>query len=300
MVKIENNNKTTRNHYVPRGYLKFFENNSGHLIFYDKNIKCIEECNSSNVAIKKNLYNAKEYNKEVSWEDFYTNAVDKEFPKLIRELISYVKNPLIQKPLNMNNIKARLSVNVVLQLLRTPERIYSQREKYNERLDQIFRELEEKNININRKEIQEALEKYKKDEYYKGIMLRLINDKPRLKKYIAILLNKTWLLYYNNTNIEFITSDNPVILYNFIDKTVGLCNGIARSDTFIMMPLTPKFLLFIAPNYYMMGFLKKLYDNTLIKVDEISVVENCNYRQVENSMRQIYGNDYDLIKRYII
>ena len=64
-------------------------------------------------------------------------------------------------------------------------------------------------------------------------------------KHPYILIDLKWRLLVNNTNIPFITSDNPVCLYNqFIEKrNCNLC-GLALSGLQFFYPLTPQLGVF--------------------------------------------------------
>lgn len=251
------------------------------------------------MAIEKNLYNGIEKEEIVSWEDFYTTEMDNKYPELIKELISYTKNPVIKKVLLMNNIKERLARIIVIQMLRTPERIFSQNENYISILESLENELKNEDQVFQKEEKIKLLNKYKQEKYYKGMVLKEINDKSLLEKFTRVILNRTWLLYYNNTELDFITSDNPVILYNHVNKTIGMVNGIGRDDTVISIPITPKYYILMLPNMYLFGKLKEKFDNELILIKEENVIEILNKQQSENCKRQIYSNNIKLLQKYI-
>ena len=224
--------------------------------------------------------------------------MDEIYPGLIKEIILYVKNPIIKKVLLINNIKNRLAPLIMLQMLRTPERIFSQKENYDNILENIENNLINEEDVFQREDKLRMIKKYYQKKYYKGMVLRQINDKNQINKYTKVILNRTWLLYYNNTNTDFITSDNPVILYNFINKTVGMPNGIGRDDTIIATPVTPKYYILMIPNMYLFGKMRENYDNECIVVTEQEIIETLNRQQYKNSIRQIYGNDKKVLKKY--
>lgn len=281
------NNMVKRNHFVSRGYLRFFCNDDEKILVYDKESKNCYTTTVDNICVKRNIYNAVENNEEISWETFYTE-IDKNVPNIIRKIKQNCEINIMDKPFQVGNIKQDIALIMIIQMLRTPERIFSQTELYNEILDSFMKELNDNNVSDKEEKIK-IIQKYNSKEYYKGIALRGINMPEQLIKYANILLTKTWVIYKNNTRNKFITSDNPVILYNFINKSIGMENGIGRKDTIILYPITPQYLIELFPKQYLFGKVFELYNNKCILLKEDNFVDNMNKLQYKNSNRQIYG-----------
>ena len=275
-----------RNHFVSRGYLRFFAKD-GKITVKDKESRNTYVTNIENVCVKKNIYNCIENNEELSWESFYTN-IDNIIPKVIGKTISNCKLLGINKPLQDKKLKEDLALIIVIQMLRTPERIFSQTETYDKILNDFYKELKESET-IDKEKKLEFLEKLFSREYYKGFLLRDINMPDRLVKYVTTLLNKTWIIYRNNLQYKFYTSDNPVVLYNFLDKSVGLENGIGRTDTIILYPISPEFLIELVPTQYLFGELFRKYNDKCILIENDNFVKRMNQLQYQNAKRQIFG-----------
>lgn len=86
----------------------------------------------------------------------------------------------------------------------------------------------------------------------------------------------------NRTSTPFITSDNPVCLYNsFMEKMDYPFNGLGARGAFIYFPLSPKLALFIYDdNVYKVGNRKQSYaelhdPNDIQELNKLSMV-NCN------------------------
>lgn len=108
-------------------------------------------------------------------------------------------------------------------------------------------------------------------KYYK----KMIDDKVHLK------------IYYNQTNLDFITSDQPV----FIKKI--------KKDEFLYyfnFPLTPKFLIQVLPNKN--STLQVTYSFKPIK-DKTKIIK-INYTIYSNSYSYVYSNDRNTLEKYKI
>ena len=75
-------------------------------------------------------------------------------------------------------------------------------------------------------------------------------------------------------------------------------NGIGRSDTTIVIPITPQYCILLIPSMYLFGKLKEIYNDECIDVKEKEIIETLNRQQYKNCIRQIYGNNIKLLKKY--
>lgn len=280
-------NMIKRNHFVSRGYLRFFCNEEEKIIVYDKKDENVYTTTVGNICVKKNIYNCIENNQEISWEDFYTE-IDRNIPKTINKIKQNCEISVIEKPLQ-ENIKQELALIMVIQMLRTPERIFSQTDLYDKILKDFRTDLNNEDV-IDKEEKLKILEKYSSKEYYKGIALRGMNIPEKLIKYVNILLDRTWVIYKNGTKNKFITSDNPLILYNFINGNIGMKNGIGRLDTIIIYPITPEYLIELVPKQFLLGRFFEEYNNKYIFVKEEDFINKMNKLQIDNAIRQVYGS----------
>ena len=131
---------------------------------------------------------------------------------------------------------------------------------------------------------------HNKGDFIKDETLLLIADKDRLNKLSEVLADKIWLIYFNNSSVPFITSDSPVVMYNFIRNSVSYAdNGVGREDIFIYYPLSSKILIKIVPRNFL-GVKGESLNNTLAVLSnhDTPFINSVNNLQVRHSERQIF------------
>ena len=128
------------------------------------------------------------------------------------------------------------------------------------------------------------------------------HDELKLKFY-----NRKWIFLENKTNIEFLTSDNPIVRYNNYGSL-----GFDSPYLHIFFPLSPKTCLCLLDPYNYSDFLKKkkFFGDEVIrnlnKVKSFTILDedkvNCiNNLQIENSTRHIFSKNGDFEKiNYLI
>ena len=86
----------------------------------------------------------------------------------------------------------------------------------------------------------------------------------------------------------FITSDNPIIFYNYLSGEKGFgYNGLARHGTIIIYPLTKELLLVLYPNHLLFNGIKYISDKLIFLNDEL-FIKKINDLQYTQCYRQIY------------
>lgn len=278
---------TIKNHFVPKSYLKFFENNNGTIFAYDKKIDTVYTSDKNNLGFEKNIYNAKDNLGKKSYEEFFTDFVDKFYAKTINQVISSAKlKVLVERPLSSTIIKNNLAKIIITQIFRVPDMIYSMKDNYKETLDFIEIQL---NNSKELKKYSNVLKKYSDNSYYKDIILNIVTDENKIDMFSNEILSKTWLLFHNMSSLKLITSDNPIVRYNY--RTGNLKNGIGRNDIFIGFPLTPEYYLAILPNDYLLGGIRLEADKCFTIGDEsLKTIHFWNNLQISNCSRFVYGN----------
>ena len=286
-----NDVKTRGNHFVPQAYLNVFSANDNEQIWMlDKHKKAKPlKTKILNVCKQRDLYviNKEDLDLLFSWEDYYRVLMDNEIENVISETIKNEQLIPVVKPLF--NIKFKLAIMVSCQMIRIPSRIFQSKKSYLEDLNILFtKEISKMTDNI---EYINALRKNLESEpVFKQFALSTLNKNSFITKICNTLLNKTWLLFCNYTDIDFITSDNPVVIYNYHTKNVGIDNGIINSNTLIAYPIHPRYMVVIFPNEYLLGGLKLFYEDSKIDVHEEKVVRFYNNLQFENCTRQIFAS----------
>jgi len=109
---------------------------------------------------------------------------------------------------------------------------------------------------------------------------------------VPLVRDLDWKLIINETEQPFITSDNPVVLYNqFFElrKKYGSNVGLASKGLQIFLTLSPKFtLVLFDKDVYRVGNKNK----SCINVNLISDIKALNLLQCINANKNIYFNEY--------
>ena len=111
-----------------------------------------------------------------------------------------------------------------------------------------------------------------------------------MTRYISILKERLWLIYINNTDFPFITSDSPVLHYNLLGNSLDSKDtGIARLDTALIFALNPRIMLHLLPQSFQYGLLEE-YDGKIMVLDDrnLKFISNYNTLQLENCYQQAF------------
>jgi len=114
---------------------------------------------------------------------------------------------------------------------------------------------------------------------------------------VPLTFDLAFKLIINNSTSQFITSDNPVVLYNqfFENKNCLSQTGFASKGLQIYLPMSPVHLLmFYDRDVYKVGGIC----HKPIVVDNADDVDNLNLLQIINSSENVYFNE-DINENYI-
>lgn len=292
-IEFDKYNKTKKNHYISQAYLKnFFNNVQNSIAVYDKNTKSIFETNIMNIGMQNKLYVVENENKElkINWEEFYTKAIDNDILKIINTVIDITSKDYIEKPLLVNNVKYKIALAMIIQSFRIPQRIYSQEDTYIKTLNTIIENVRHQNI-VENEHLEELKEKYSNEMHYKDIFFEVANKEERIELFANVLLGKTWLIYVNKTKIDFLISDNPILIYDFVNKKATINNGISNPETLIAYPITSKYMIVVFPNQYLFGKIKENFSDKKLDIYEENVINSYNKLQFDNANKQVYGKN---------
>ena len=218
-----------------------------------------------------------------NWEEFYSKRTDDIIPETINLLEKTVELRCIERPLSDKKLKSKLANLIISLTLRNPQRIFSLEKQHIDNLNQLL-----ENLLISENEKNSLYNKFSDNMFYKELALESINDLKMIRIYEEIILNRKWAICVNKTNKKFIIGDNPIAIYNFINKRYGIYNGIARRDTVITFPITPEYTIIIFPNEYIWG---KVYRDKRIIIEKENDLNILNSLQILCAERQIYTKD---------
>lgn len=271
-----------KQHYVPQFYLENFSNASknGFYIFcFDKERNTSYINNIKQIAQENKFYETEEV------------SIEKGLGKL-EEVASRHINKIIQhekyKLLNDKQLRFDLSEYIITQYVRTKAmRI---------KIEEFFEKIPNKEEQMTEFPYS-AQFKTTKDEAKFG-HIALTSDQDRyLQSQIAM---KKWILIKNKTELNFCTSDNPIVIFNK--------NGTSylnRPESHIFIPITPKLCLCFANPEYFVNFntpkrsygIKSILNNienaTMYKMTKENEVKCINNLQYKFSTRHVFSKEDD-------
>lgn len=242
-----------KHHYVPRFYLKnFSENKRSICVFNIKNEKFIE-----NGSLKSQCYIDYFYGEENTFEKALSK-IEGEMANIFRSII---EQELVPPPLHDDYLS--IIYFILIQQSRTKYAVDSNNEAFDKFFKHLYSNQEENLQNVN-VEINEG------GRY--SIKTNIIN--------YPILLDLSCKLLKNKTEIEFITSDNPLILYNkFLNYRTYCSNiGLSTKGLQIFFPISPKYMLvFFDTNVYKVGSNKDVCIDLTVNKDiyELNKLQLC-------------------------
>jgi Protein of unknown function (DUF4238) len=111
-----------------------------------------------------------------------------------------------------------------------------------------------------------------------------------LEKHVLYTIDLNIILLENHTNIPFISSDNPYVIYNqyFEHKQFKAMNGIASSGIQIFFPLNPKFCILLYDiDFYKIGN----KNQNIIPLTFTEDINQINSLQVINTYSTLFFNE---------
>ena len=284
-----------KQHVVPKSYLKRFSkknlNNKGYNIAV-KQLKSNKIFIDSvdNVAFRKNFYDVSDKFDPKYWENYFSREIEPLYgPEMANIIASLTLSQNKDDVLTVSQIHS-LSKMITFQVLRVPGFLERRFENGKIMFDETIKETSEQ-FELHPEIIKGILEDFNnKDDFIRNMLISLIAEVDRLEKLSKVLADKIWLVYFNNSSVPFITSDSPVVMYNFIRKSVSYAdNGVGRDDTFIYYPLSSKILIKIVPRNFL-GVKVESLNNTLAVLSnhDTPFINSVNNLQVRHSERQIF------------
>ena len=270
--------KATKNeHYVPRRYLGHFANNKKFFVF-DKATEQVRPGSIENYASERYFY-------EVDFEALKADKLkedpdfifDPEIEKIMKEVDeqhiekwfgsnveTWLFDPIefiistftMTNPEKLNSIEVLseknldfLSLYISIQLIRSKE--------FRKHIVEIYEReplLMMKKMALQKKDYEQlkALEnislKLKNKNHEKLLHAQFIMNEEISYHIAEMLRNKIWIIGYNTSDIDFITSDNPVVRYGRLKK-----HGLNSKGIEIMFPISPKLIICIQdPEYFVL------------------------------------------------
>lgn len=282
-------------HIVPQSYLKHFaernrNNKDYHICVFGKTRKVKSNPyirSIGDIGFVKKIYDVSTRDDPKYWEHYIDRNIESESGRVINEIISRVV--LHNKLILQNQEKESIARFIAFQIMRVPpffeKRLEEGKEKGKALWGFVEKHFSDRIIHAQKDILSQYL---LQSNGVKDILLESITDDERLKKYANILCLKTWIIIYNNSDMPFFTSDNPVLLQNIHDNSIGFGNaGIGRPDTLIFFPISSRIMIEIVPNRLLQQ--EQVTDGRVtINNDDYKFILMVNQLQYQNATNEIY------------
>lgn len=287
------NSKAKNHHYVPQVYLRNFSNknkNEYQINVIDKKTGEVYKANIKNVSCEKNYNRVENLENPNYWEEYYSQNIENKLNKFFENLTAIATVTLSDKEIFDEKTKEKFCKIIISQTYRTKKNRDKLMKDGGEFLVQTTKKLADTIQGQVSKEAEEYIRNWKPDyDFLKGETLKVINDERLYEKIKNGLLEKNWVLYRNKNykTMPFITSDNPVYIYNYKKPKKETGNSLIDENVIIYFSINEMLMLAIFPKYIYgkdMSYIK----NKLQDIDDNRFIIGLYNRIYQSCSRQIY------------
>ncbi len=253
-----------KHHYVPRFYLKRFSLDSRSICLWNINRKRL----ASKAKLKNQCYKDYFYGKELTIEKAL-GTVEGHASRILKQIDKFQVQP---------RIGSEEHLMLVLYILMQSGRTAYTADAFDEIIDKMMKYLFEP------KAKQEGIDLSKVTI---GIKDPANFSLGSIAKFYPLLLDLNCKLLQNETSVDFITSDNPVVLYNqlFMFRKHGSNTGLTSKGLQVFFPISSRLLLlFYDYESYTVGSRSK----AIIKINLPRDVYELNTLQMTSAYENIY------------
>ena len=238
-----------KQHHVPQTYLKNFAagKKGDSLYTLSKQQRKVYPDRVPEAAAERHFYTLNNFKDKYFWDDLYTKNIEPEFGKTLQEIKKVCDNVLVQSDATVisEKLKHDLVFHLIFQLLRGKQTRKYVKDLYERTLPNAFAKTEEHFKSISKDVLENSFEKFQKDdEFFKKLSMDAIFSEKVIFSFANILKNYAFVIYKNESEIPFITSDNPVMIVD--SNTLNsrpFSNGLLVPSTVVLFPVSSKLLL---------------------------------------------------------
>lgn len=301
-------------HYVPQGYLKFFSNGKETINAFDKINNKSFSPNIRNIASENYFYDLPYW-----FEKVLDQKVKQQSPQFLENIFSKIEGEaievlkdiicLIEKG-NFKSFKEEEKVIIADFIFLQYSRTKQSRKDIGQLMQEVHRELGhsliEKNFPIDEypKEIYPTVsiaEDGIKDFHLASLFMSIADRNLRSELYKSFFP----IILKNETQIPFITSDHPIVIFPHKKSPVGSISALYLEGNEIIYPISSKYLvIYLENNHFAKINLKgqigkkKKY---IISTDNKVHIDFYNFLQVKYSNRFVFSesSDFSIFQRIL-
>ncbi len=297
---MSNDEKTKKQHYVPRCYLNRWTNEKHQINVFNKFNKKEWVSNVYNVASERFFYDINHselsesalnllYQNGVNPKDdeqfiehFFSEQVEDEYAELLKQIVDREITPWYEKNCFFISEKNKIlmSICLVYQYIRTKS-VRNSISDSSKCIEQWMRD-----INCSEELINKYTIRTNEEEIIQGNMFFDINHVTELAKSFYSL---KWLLGINRTETMLFTSDHPIGTYPHINESFVSMSGIGSRGVEVYFPLSPNYILMMLDADYNMGF--KGHDRRYVSITDKMDIKRYNRLCAYNSGQYVFSKE---------
>jgi len=295
--------ENTRQHFVPKCYLKYFLGGKSDCCAYDKvqnkahpitlNSFCYEnflyDIDSQFATLDDGTNNSKYIEKNFFYD------IETEYSKFLEEINNSLSD-IYKNGVFPEKMRQKLAYFIVIQFLRMPK-VKEETKRFN---DAFMPEM----LSI----FKEGLAKESGDDNLEKLNINAKFDASRMHfkqnfgndeivgEFVNAILNNRWIFVFSSEG-DFYTSDTPCVVHQSINSR-PLCMGLAQYGSEIIFPIIPKLAVIIYDRNFYTDL--EVPDNS-VNAASYEHIAHINLNIYENAYRFVISkkSDFDIINQYI-
>lgn len=291
-------NEPKRQHFVPEVYLrKFSVSKKGtdrvHCLYKERGEIFLQ--NIDKLAVQRDFYTIACGDDPYIVEKTYAHTIEPLLGDVLDTLNARSSNVLIQSNSVIldESLRADLAFMIVFQLLRGKQCRKFEEEMYVRNLSTALENGKRKFPQISSEKWDAIGKNFLEDkDYAKSLFIECSFDPKRIDQYASILFQRIFIVYKIIGELEFVTSDNPVMVINSVSyDPTPFSNGLLQVPTTVYYPISPKVLVASYHPLALFGRFSK-EDGKLKFLDsdrEQRFIRTLNRKQYEQCYDQVYS-----------
>lgn len=308
----EGDEMAIQEHYVPQFYLRQFSTNDKKtkINVFDKRTRLVRLNQTiKKVACERHFYDIDWNNNEVIeyygkqlgekysfdnqvLEKIFDTKIESPMSKIVTDLDSMISiDSIIGKRISWLNQKNKdiIAPFIATQYIRSKESSITTNQLFTVVGDSIKNMMIGKEYSQQVTDIIESVPIYRENKSLQNIItLEMVEKELTNKEITSVLLNYIYAIGYNDSDHNFVTSDNPIAIYI---PGEGRSGGILSKKSIITYPLSPRLVLIL---FEKSNFKKGVswVSNRVILLNE-SIIDAMNSLQFASSYSSVFSKSSD-------